>query len=445
MKKFLGLFLSVFVFNLSAQGFDSAKLDKYLNALEANNKAMLSLSIVEHGKTVYQHAIGFADVASQQQADKNTQYRIGSITKVFTATMIFQLIDEGKLTLDTKLSTFFPQIKNADDISISMLLSHRSGIQNFTDAPDYQLYMTQPKTRAEMLNIIKRQGSDFAPDSQYKYSNSGYLLLGYIIEDITQSSYASQLLKRICAKLDLTRTMYGEQIDVQNNQAKSYTYQASGWSERPSTDMSIPAGAGAIISTPTEVATFLYGLLTGKLISAESLTKMKEINQGVGRGLMTFPFYNKMAYGHNGGIDGFVSQSGYFEADDVALAMTANGSNYPLNDITIGVLSIYYGLPFDIPDLTRTAIQLPKEQLVKYQGVFASKQLPLKITLKLNGEQLTAQATGQNALPLSPFSSTEFRFDPAGIVIVFDGETDKVDYSSFQLKQGGGNYRFERE
>ncbi|MEO9946264.1 serine hydrolase domain-containing protein [Paraglaciecola sp.] len=445
MKKNVYLFLFICLFSVSAQGFDKAKLDQYLDALDVNQKAMLSLAIVKDGEPVYQRSIGYVDVASKQKPNIDTQYHIGSITKVFTSTMIFQLIDEGKLSLDTKLAKYYPKVKNANKITISMLLNHRSGIYNFTNAADYIEYMEQAKAKAEMISLIEGLGSDFEPDSQASYSNSAYVLLGFIIEDITQDSYANQLQTRITAKLNLNRTRYAGPIDVKGNQANSYSYQSAGWVPATQTDMSIPHGAGAIISTPSEIGKFLTGLFNGKLVSANSLDKMKEVNQGYGRGLFKFPFYKKVIYGHTGGIDGFVSQAGYFPADNVAFTLTSNGLNYKLNDISIGLLSIYYGRPFDIPDFTQKPISLSEKNLLKYEGVFSSKDIPLKITLKFRDGQLTAQATGQGPLSLTPFSHSEFRFEPAGIVMQFELDGEKVDYATFQLKQGGGTYHFSKE
>jgi D-alanyl-D-alanine carboxypeptidase len=445
MNKIFSLIFFICVSSVSAQGFDKAKLDQYLETLEAHEKAMFSMAVLENGEPIYQKSIGFADVENKQKANKDTQYRIGSISKVFTSTMIFQLIDEGKLSLDTKLAKYYPKVKNAKKITISMLLSHRSGIHNFTNTPEYNQYMTQAKTKAEMVNLIEDLDSDFKPDSGGNYSNSGYVMLGFILEDITQDTYANQLQKRISTKLNLKRTVYGGPVNVQQNQAKSYTHNTTAWLPDTVTDMSIPHGAGAIISTPTEVTTFLSSLLTGKLVSADSLAKMKEQNQGFGRGLFQFPFYDKKAYGHTGGIDGFRSQSGYFETDDVAFALTSNGLNYAMNDISIAILSIYYGRPYDIPDFEQKAIELSERDLVKYEGMFASQKIPITINIKVNGGDIMAQSPGQRALKLTPYSTNEFRFDPAGIVMIFGTDNNLVDYSTFQLKQGGKKFKFIRE
>ena len=445
MNKLFSLLLLTCIYSASAQNFDKAKLDSYLEALNANDKAMFSLAIIKSGEPIFQRSIGLSDVKLEQKANKETQYRIGSITKVFTATMIFQLIEEKKLSLNTKLAEFYPEVKNAKKISISMLLNHRSGIQNFTNTPEYKKYMTQPKTKAEMVSLIANLKSDFKPDSKAQYSNSGYVLLGFILEDITKDSFAKQLQKRISNKLGLKRTAYGGPIDTSNNQAKSYVRNATQWSESNVTDMSLPHGAGAIISTPTEVGIFLSSLLAGELISVESVAKMKDINQGFGRGLFQFPFYDRRAYGHNGGIDGFRSRAGYFESDDVTFSLTSNGMNHSMNDISIAILSIYFGMPYDIPNFEKKPITLSKQELSKYEGVFVSQQMPLKITLKVKEGQLTAQATGQSALGLTPYSGSDFRFDPAGIIMLFESTGDKVDHSIFELNQGGKKFKFTRE
>ncbi|HAU90788.1 MAG TPA: peptidase, partial [Alteromonas sp.] len=178
MNKIFSLLIYICFFNVSAQGFDNAKLDQYLKSLDVNERAMLSVAIVQNGQPIYQNSIGFVDVLTKQRANENTQYQIGSITKVFTSTMIFQLIDEGKLSLNTKLAKFYPKIKNSEEITISMLLSHRSGIHNFTDSPDFNRFKVRSKTKDEMISLIESLGSDFRPDSRANYSNSGYVLLG---------------------------------------------------------------------------------------------------------------------------------------------------------------------------------------------------------------------------------------------------------------------------
>ena len=140
------------------------------------------------------------------------------------------------------------------------------------------------------------------------------------------------------------------------------------------------------------------------------------------------------------------SNLAYFPNENVVLSVTANGMNYNLNNILIGILSIYFNVPFEIPDFTVKEIELSREELKLYEGEFSSKLLPLKITLKVEGGQLYGQATGQSAFLLAPFSRTEFRFEQAGIVIEFaKNNNGKIQYDSFIFNQGGGKFPFEKQ
>src|SRR5690606_9537400 len=129
----------------------------------------------------------------------DTKFRIGSITKMFTATMILQLVEEGKLTMETKLGAYFPSVPNAKEITIEQLLNHHSGLYNITDE-EYLNYYTQPKTQQEILERIAKQTPDFPPGERGAYSNTNYLLLGYILEKLTDKSYAENLHSRITGK-----------------------------------------------------------------------------------------------------------------------------------------------------------------------------------------------------------------------------------------------------
>lgn len=315
----------------NAQSFKT-QLDDYFQKAEASGKIMLSASIVKNGKAVYEKSIGFKSLDSLQKPNSETQYRIGSITKVFTAVMIFQLIEEGKLSLSSKLSGFFPSVSNAEKITIAQLLSHRSGIHEMLDDMDYRHYMEQPQTKDQMVKRINNLGSDFEPDSQTQYSNSGYVLLGYIIEEVSGKSYNLQLQERVCKELGLTRTKYGGMIDSEVNHARSYEY-IQGWQPFFETHMSVPHGAGAVISTPTEIGKFIHAIFHGKLINQSSLDKMTHIINGHGHGILPVSVKGFTAYGHDGSIDAFISDLVYVPEKNLAIAVCSNGLSYDIRKI----------------------------------------------------------------------------------------------------------------
>lgn len=450
MKSKLKLsFLLLLVFQLYAVAqvnLDKEKLDTYLESLAQYDRAMLSLSLSHEGNIIYEKSIGYVSKEKDLLSNSETIYRIGSISKVFTTVMIFQLIEEGKLSLDTKLSEFYPGVKNASSITISNLLNHSSGIFNMTNEPSFRQFMVGPKTKAQMVERIEGLKSNFEPGTSSEYSNSAFVLLGFIVEDLTDITYPTVVKQRVIDKLGLKRTRYGSKINADNNEALPYRPANNDWSAVTTfTDMSIPGGAGAMVSTPTELTKFIEGIFDGTLISAESLGKMKEINNGYGRGLFEIPFDDKKSFGHGGAIDFFSSNLAHFEKEQLSFAMTVNGVKENTNDIMIAVLSTAFGKAFELPNFGATAINLPEEKLKLYEGVYSSESIGLKITLKVQDGKLTAQATGQGQLILDAFSEKEFRYEQAGIVIEFAGDKEAIEHSKFLLKQGGGRFEFTRD
>lgn len=198
MKKIfllLSITLSLNSFAQSETRFD--KIDSLLNYLASNNAFMGNVAIRENENIVFEKTYGFADVKNKKIANSDTRYKIGSVTKTFTSVVILQLVEEKKLTLDTKLSRFFPTIQNSGDITIENLLNHSSGIYSFTNDADYSIYAKSPKTRSELLKKIKAGKPAFEPGEKAEYSNSNFVILGWIIEDVTKKSYAENIDSRI--------------------------------------------------------------------------------------------------------------------------------------------------------------------------------------------------------------------------------------------------------
>lgn len=439
LKKIVSLILLLLpgVFAVQAQSLNKAKLDSLMDALSASDKGMGSLALSYNGQTIYQRAVGYADIEQKRIATPKTKYRIGSISKIFTGVMIFQLIEEGKLALSTPLSQFYPQMPNAGSITIGMMLQHRSGLHNFTDSPDYATYMAKHQTEDEMVAMMAKPKVDFAPDAKFEYSNTNFVLLGYIIEKLTKKTYAAAVKERIVAKAGLTSTYYGGKITTANNEAKSYKLDAGTWMPDTETDMSIPAGAGAMVSTPTELTRFIEALFAGKLINKEHLVTMQTMKDGYGMAMIKTPFAGKNGYGHTGGIDGFGSQVIYFPDDKFAIAYIHNGDANVMGDIIEGAMSIYFNKPYTIPNLK---LKLSRTEIDEYVGVYSSPGVPLKFTISKDNVMLYAQATGQSAFPLTRIAPNVFEFKKAGIVLEFE-----LANKRFTVKQGGSSTVFTKD
>ena len=422
-----------------AQSFDKAKLDQFFDALAAKDKAMGSVAVSKDGKIIYSRAVGYGSLDGKDKiaATAATKYRIGSISKMFTAVMIFQLVDEGKLKLTDALDKFYPNVPNAETITIGEMLAHRSGIHNIIDDEEYATYLEKPQTKDEMLARIIKAKSDFAPDAKAEYSNSNYILLGYILEKVGKKSYADALRTRITSKIGLSDTYLGGKIGAQPNEAFSYSYTGK-WQPSTETDMSIPGGAGAIVSTPTDLTKFIDALFNLKLISQKSLDQMKTINQGYGMGMFQFPAFDRKGFGHTGGIDDFNSMLVEVPEDKLAVAYISNGMIFPVNDIVIAALAAGLNQPLKIPTFETFAVKA--EDLARFTGVYSSPTFPLKITISSENGVLVAQATGQPPLALEAVAANKFKFDAAGVVLEFDAPKNQMT-----LKQSGREFVLTKE
>jgi CubicO group peptidase (beta-lactamase class C family) len=437
MKFLIKLFLVFFVAQTGiAQELNTSKLDTYFKALEDNQQFMGSVALSKNGKTIYTHSSGFADVENQLKATEKTTYRIGSISKTFTAVLVMKAIEKNKLSLNQNLSGFFPQVENAEKITIEQLLRHRSGIHNFTNDKKYLTYNTEAKSQKEMLEIIAGKDSYFEPGSQFQYSNSNYVLLSYILEDVFESDYSSLLKKYIVSPINLTNTFFGETSNTEIIQSKSYKM-IDNWEIQPETDASIPMGAGGIVSNPTDLIKFTQALFRGDLVKPESLKKMIDFKDRFGLGLIEMPFNEKKGFGHTGGIDGFTSVFGHFQKQGVSFAICSNGGDYNLNDILINLLSATFGKYFEIPEFK--TVEVSEEELEKYLGFYTSDQIPLDLTITKKGKTLIGQGSGQPSFPLNAVGDGKFTYAAAGVAIEFEPEKNQ-----FILKQGGGEYRFEK-
>lgn len=420
-----------------AQVFNKQKLDAYLTTLENHNKVMGSFALSKDNQLMYQKTIGFSDVQNQQKATVETPYRVGSVTKMLTATLVMKAVEEGKLKLDKKLAEFYPQIPNADKISIKNLLRHRSGIFNVTQEYSYYEWNTKPQTKQSMIDRIASYESQFEPASKTKYSNSNYILLSYILEDVYQSTFADLLDKKIFQPLGMNNSRLGTDVNFRQKEARSYFFDKK-WMEEATTDLSFVSGAGALISTTSDMLKFVNALFEGKIISKQSLETMQTIEGGMGLGMFHLPFYDHKAFAHTGGIDKFTAILCYFPEEKIGYARAVNGVAYTSNNVDIALLSAAFGKEYEIPVFEEQNNNLSLEKGL--EGTYVSSELPIKIKVYYSGEQLLAQATGQMPFPLTKKEEAIYVYSLANIEIQFE-----IDEYKLILKQGGGRFVFLKE
>src|SRR5690554_3276986 len=437
-KAFLFALFALMVQGIYAQTPNIKLLDSLFTHIEANSKNMGSVSVFKDGREIYQKSIGYASVGDKVKANAKTKYRIGSISKTFTAAMIMQLVDQGKLTLQTQLKQFFLQIPNADKITIEHLLRHESGLFNFTASPDYSRWMVDPKSKEELLKTFVNNSTVFQPGEKHEYSNTNYVLLSFIAEELSGMPYGDILQAKIVKPARLTDTQFGSKINLKNNEALSYN-RLGEWELSSETDPSIPIGAGGIAATASDVSRFFSQLFEGELVSDSSLSKMTSLKEGVGLGLFQIPFYQKRGLGHSGAIDGFKSSAMYFPDDKLAVSYLSNAEDMVVNDIIIGVLSAVYGTPYTFPEF-KAALTLRPEELDPYLGVYSAPGFPLKISISKKGNILMGQGTGQPEFPLTAVEANVFTFEQAKLKLEFLPAEQKMI-----LLQGGARFELARE
>src|SRR5215510_2490159 len=429
-----------------AQTLDKAKLDQFFDRLAEKNKAMGSLVIAKDGKVLYTRAIGYSQINGTEKKPLTAanRFRIASITKMFTAAMILQLVEEGKLKLTDTLDKFFPQIPNAQKITIVQILAHRSGIHDsIIDRNLRSSSSMNPMTKDELLALVAKGTPDFEPDARHRYSNSGYFLLGLIIEKLTGKPYEEALKQKITSKIGLndTYTATGN-IDVNKKESLTYIHFGGDWKQVPETHQSILFGGGAIVSKPNDLAKFIQALFDGKIVSKENLDQMKTMRDGEGSGMAPFTFAGKTFYGHTGGGDNYGAWLAYLPEEKLAVAYTTNAKVYPVKDIVSGVVDIYYNKPFQIPTFESVAVS--PEVLDKYVGVYSTPDAPVKFTITRNGATLYAQPPGSGpAVPLEATAQDKFKLDngtAAGIVFEFD-----IAKNQMIIKRGGGQRVFTKD
>lgn len=363
------LLVAIFLISLcpAALAQSNIQIDSLLQYLSAQNGFSGSVEISKGNKVVYKGDYNFL-------SNGTLRYRIGSVSKVYTAIMVYQLIDEGKLTIDDTLDRFFPTIKYASEITIGHLLSHTSGIFSVTDWKGYFGSRTKEFTREDIVSIINDHKPEFKPGRDCLYSNSNYILLGFIIEDITQKRFHENLTERISRPFALPNTYCEYENIGSSSRERSYKFDGENWNPDVDSDPSLPFAAGAIVSTPGEMRQMMYHLFNSNIVSATALSSMKSLkSRAIGHGLFKAPFYDKIGWGHTGRIDEFRSFVGYFPEDSITLAICTNGATVKLNDVIVGVLSLYFGRRYNFPEFVHTAVDTPS--VAYFEGKYKAKLL----------------------------------------------------------------------
>ncbi|MFK8186127.1 MAG: serine hydrolase [Phormidesmis sp.] len=433
------------------------EIETYLTAHQETGRFSGNVMLRKNQQTIFQKSFGLANLEHGVPNHLETKFRIGSITKQFTAAAILQLQDQGLLTLTSPVSTYLTAYPEGDRITLQQLLTHTAGIPGYLDPdvfPDAAEWLRLPSTPAQMVERIGSRPLKFEPGTQFKYSNSGYILLSHILEVVSQQPYATYLTENIFTPLNMESTGYEMPQLVIPNLAQGYAYYGDYFQATP-IDMSLPLGAGGLYSTLADLARWNAWLhsdpTTQTLLSEEAIARLKtpvvsmtkqaettdsnpETAPTYGYGLIHDHHLQQPRIYHNGGIPGFSSMLSHYPETTLTVAVLTNLENAAAERIANGLAAIAFSEPYDLPTQL-VAIDLDPTLYKKYEGTY--QLLPqLQITLRIENNQLIAQATGQPAFILSPSSETDFFEENYDISITFSF-TENDTINGFTFRQMG--------
>lgn len=411
---FVCAFLLISVSSL-AQTIDE-QITSFINESDFDIKSPgLSILVAKDGKTIYTKGFGMANLENNIKAEPKHVFEIGSITKQFTALSILMLEEQGKLSVDDGITKYIPDYPTqGKTITLHHLLNHTSGIKSYTNMPSFMTLARTDMTPTELINVFKNEPMEFDPGTQYNYSNSGYILLGHIIEVVSGKSYAEFIKTNIFDKLGMTNSYYGSMTQLIPNRARGYSETDSGYRNANYLSMTIPYAAGSIMSTTEDLLKWQNAISANTLISESSLIKAtngSKLNNGedipYGYGWIKGNIRGSKTYEHSGGIFGYSSNGIFLPEENIYIIGLTNCDCGNVGAITTNVAAIVLGKPFPKKE---DAITLNKEQLNQYVGAYEFEGGVIRhITLK--DHQLFSQREGSINLEIYPMTTTNFIFD----------------------------------
>jgi CubicO group peptidase (beta-lactamase class C family) len=413
---------------------DVARMEQLIKAY-VPSRFMGSVLVAQNGKVLLDKGYGFANLEWEVPNTPTTKFRLGSITKQFTAASILLLEERGKLKVEDPVKKYMPNAPAAwDKITIFHLLTHTSGIPSFTGFSDYESHEAQAMTPGKLVEWFRDKPLEFEPGTKWNYSNSGYVLLGYLIEKISGESYSDFVQQNIFTPLGMKDSGYDSNSAIIAHRAAGYTPGKSSPVNAGFVHMSIPFSAGALYSTTEDLLRWEQGLFGGKVLKPESLAKMTtpfKQDYAFGLGVSTQSGHKMIA--HDGGIEGFNTALAYYPDDKLVVAVLAN-LNGPAGQIAGNLAKVALGEKVVLPT-ERKEITLSPEILKQYVGTYElAPNFSLAITLE-NG-QLVSQGTNQGKAPMFAESVTMFFLKLVDAQIEFV-KNEKGEVTNLVLHQNG--------
>lgn len=437
MKKVIIIIASVFALHLNGQTSEqkAAKVDSIFTVYNKQNKFNGSVLIAHKGKILLKKGYGMADFGHDVPNTSATKFKLASVSKQFTAMAIMILQEKGKLNVEDKLSKYIPDFPKGDKISVYNLITHTSGITNVTSLPNFDSIKVHKHTLEQNIALFKNKPLEFEPGTKMDYSNSGYILLSYIIEKASGKSYGTFMKENIFEPLGMKNTGLYEEGSVPKNMALGYSETDNGIANTAFIDMSIPSGAGALYSTVEDMYLWDQALYTEKLIKKSSLEKIfTPFKDNYAYGVKVDNYANHKMITHSGGIEGFATITYRFPDDELYIVILKNFDNqtfFPAHKISRAImLDQKYELPVER--------KIAAINTNVYKSLVGEYELQPGFVFSVTSEpgKLFAQATNQPKIELYP--EGEYKYFVKVVDAQFEFTKDeKGNISSLTLFQGG--------
>ncbi|HTF63266.1 MAG TPA: serine hydrolase domain-containing protein, partial [Edaphobacter sp.] len=352
---------------------------------------MGTVLVVKDGKTLIDQGYGSADLEWNIPNDPSTKFRLGSITKQFTAASILLLQERGKLNIDDPISKYMPDAPAAwSKVTIYNVLTHTSGIPSFTSFPDYRSTEWKDTNPTELVARFRDKPLEFEPGTKFNYSNSGYVLLGYLIEKISGQTYADFLQQNIFTPLGMKDTGIDPNAAILPHRAQGYAQSPKGMVHAGYISMTVPFSAGDLYSTTGDLLKWEQGLFGGKILKPDSLTKMTTaFKSGYGCGLFLRTIEGHKLITHSGGIEGFNASLNYYPDDKLTVIVLGNLNGGAPDQIASSIGKLAIGQTATLNSERKPVSVLPA-LLSEYVGTYHMIDAPIDDIIAIKDGHLTS-------------------------------------------------------
>ena len=384
-----------------------------------------TILVAKNGKPIYRNAFGKANLELNVPMKPENVLELGSITKQFTAVAILKLMEEGKLKLEDPLSKYIADYPGGKDIKIHHLLNHTSGIKSYTDMPTFFTMARTDMTPLGLIGVFKGEPMEFAPGEKYKYNNSAYILLGYIIEEVSELSYEEYIKKNFFIPLGMNNSYYGSKSTLIPNRASGYQPTENGFRNADYLSMTLPYAAGSLMSTVDDMLLWNQAVHNNTLISDKSKKlafENNKLNDGkpiyYGYGWAVNEIVGSPTIEHGGGIFGYTTSGVYAPNENLYVIVLTNSNGTDPTNIALRAMALALGKSLDQKPVT-----LSEDQLKQWTGSYQYDDIVRFVTLE-NGS-LYSQREGGVKMKLIPLDANKFQFENSFSTYNFEKDQGK--------------------